>query len=691
MKLNLNENAIKILEKRYLDAGETPMERFTSMANKMASIEGEHTNQWAERFLTLFCQQRVLPNTPAIVNYGKEKRQQQGSACFVLPIKDDLNDIFDTIRKAALIHKSGGGTGYNFSSLRPNGSIVYTTGKFSSGVIPFIKAYDAATGAVSQGGTRRGANMGILNVNHPDIISFITCKSDNDDINNFNLSVGVTEEFFEAVKNDLDWELYFEGEDGKRVWMFPNGDESQPLVTEIVVKAKYIYELILQYAHKNGEPGIIFVDRLQQYNSVPSRVIVATNPCGEQPLPPDNSCVLASHNLAKYVSADWKKIDWNSFDKDIEVSVRMLDNIVTINEYPIEQIKIHHDEQRRIGLGITGLGDVLIMLGAAYGSSEGREIAGTIMKFLNDKSHYWSYMLGKEKGNFPLFKESKFNLNGEYREEAIAFYKSFLPKEEFEWLIESGLDGFQRNAATTTVAPTGSLTSLLGCECYGGEPMFAPGYIRTIMEGTELVYVSALFEIVARREGFYSEEIIKKVANNGSALIKGVPAKWREVFRNANEISVENHIEMQAMLQRYCDSGISKTINMAASATIEDVSNAFWQANNSGIIKGITVYRDKSRSSAPINVGIDNEEDKECDCEGSCEICNCEIEQKLSLDDISYVDEKTVEEIEELNILAKEIIEGDTSNIIACPSCGFPMQRAGGCPVCLNCGFSKCG
>jgi ribonucleoside-diphosphate reductase alpha chain len=611
MELNLSKNAITILEKRYLDPGETPYDRYLSMATKMASIEDEtDKTYWTNMFMKMFAEQKILPNSPAIMNYGKEHRQQQGSACFVLPIKDDLNDIFDTIRRSALIHKSGGGTGYNFSSLRPNGAIVKTTGKPSSGVIPFLKAYDAATGAVSQGGTRRGANMGILNCWHPDIIEFIKCKADTTQINNFNLSVGVTEEFFKAVETNSDWELYFLGDDSQRMLFYPNGDESQAPVTELKVKARELYDMIIEFAHRNGEPGILFVDRLQAGNSVPSKVINATNPCGEQPLPPNNSCVLASINLANHMIDD-TAIDWIALDETIKNGVRLLDNVVSLNEYPVQEIKIEHDSQRRIGLGLTGLGDVLINMGVSYGSIEGRKTAGRIMKFINDRSHYWSFQLGKERGNFELFDESIFNLKGKYKVKAQEFYKSILSEDEYKDLIESKTKGYMRNAATTTIAPTGSLTSLLGCECYGCEPMFAPGYLRFVLNGEKLVYISALVEKIAKREGFYSKELMEKMAEKGSALVDGVPQKWQEVLRGANEISVDDHIQMQAELQKYCDSGISKTINMAAEATIEDVKKAYDDAFKSGVIKGITVYRDGARSGAPIAIGTKEEKQDE--------------------------------------------------------------------------------
>ena len=607
MKLKLSKNATTILEKRYLDPGETPYQRYFSMAQKIASIEDQtQLEYWTNTFMNMFAEQKILPNSPTIMNFGKVHRQQQGSACFVLPIQDDLSDIFDTIRKAALIHKSGGGTGYNFSSLRPAGAIVKTTGKPSSGVIPFLKAYDAATGAVSQGGTRRGANMGILNVNHPDIVDFIKCKADTNSITNFNLSIGVTEEFFKAVDEDKDWELYFLDKNGQRMTFYPSGDESKPLVTETIIKAKELYNLIVEYAHKNGEPGILFIDRLQAGNSVPFKVIDSTNPCGEQPLPPNNSCVLASINLANHMIEE-TNIDWIMLDETIKNGVRLLDNIVTINDYPVPEIKIEHDSQRRVGLGLTGLGDVLILMGVPYGSDEGRKMSGKIMKFINDRSHYWSFQLGKERGNFELFDESIFNLKGKYGDKAEIFYKSILNEDEFNELVYSKSKGHMRNAATTTIAPTGSLTSLLGAECYGCEPMFAPGYFRYVLNGEKLVYVSVLVETIAKREGFYSAELMEKIAEKGSALIDGVPKKWQEVFRGANEVSVNDHILMQAELQKYCDSGISKTINMPNDSGIEDVKKAYYDAYKTGLIKGITVYRDGARGGAPISIGTKEE------------------------------------------------------------------------------------
>lgn len=665
-ELNLSKNAITILEKRYLDPGETPYQRYLDMAKKIASVEKDELTKehYADVFMDMFANQMILPNSPVIMNYGKEQRHQQGSACFVLSIKDDLNDIFDTIRKAALIHKTGGGTGFNFSSLRPNGALVKTTGKPSSGVIPFIKAYNAATGAVSQGGTRRGANMGILNVTHPDILEFIRCKDDTGEITNFNLSVGITERFMEAVDNDEDWELYFLDKNGERMSFYIDGNEKNPLVTERIIKARELYEMIVEHAHKTGEPGIIFLDRMQAGNSVPGEVIDTTNPCGEQPLPPFNSCVLASANLANHMLADWSDINWKLLDETVKNGVRLLDNIVTANEYPIAEIKINHDRQRRIGLGLTGLGDALIMMGLAYGSNAGREKAGQIMEFINDRSHYWSYQLGKERGNFELFEESKFNLNGEYRDFAIDFYKKFLanPKyndfltsndyEEYSMLVNSGHAGFMRNAATTTIAPTGSLTSLLGCECYGGEPLFAPGYVRNILDGEELIYISDLFKKVAQKVGFYTEELMKEVARKGSAIVEGIPAKWQEVFLNANELSIADHAWMQAALQKHCDSGISKTINLASTATTDDVKKAYKLAYESGVIKGITVYRDSSRDSAPITIGTSSTKEIE---DRSHEI---EFVDEFEDDDIpEYVDD---EEYDIYPISRPKVTDGST-------------------------------
>jgi ribonucleoside-diphosphate reductase alpha chain len=617
-QLSLSDNAIKILKKRCLEPGETPCERYLSMADKIASVENDNDKlRWKHRIFDAFAEKRLLPNSPVIMNYGKSHRVQQGSACFVLPIKDDMSDIFDTIRKAALIHKTGGGTGFNFSSLRPAGALVKTTGKPSSGVIPFMKAYDAGTGAVSQGGVRRGANMGILNVNHPDIERFICCKEDNNQINNFNLSVGVTEEFFQAVIEDKPWELYFLDENGEKMWFYDTGDETGTLVQSRWVSARELFDNIVEHAHKNGEPGIIFIDRIQRWNSVPEEVIVASNPCGEQPLPPYNSCVLGSIGLPHVMTGDLddgrQTIDWAALDHTIETTVRMLDNIVTINEYPISEIKENHNRQRRIGVGFTGLGDVLIMMGLEYASKEGRETAASIMKYINDRGHYYSYMLGKERGNFPAFKDSKYNLNGPYREQAIEFYKSFLPEEEFNWLMESGEDGYMRNAAVSTIAPTGSLTTLMHCESYGCEPLFSPAYMRVILNGEELPCVSALFEKIAKREGFYSEELMYKVARKGSANVDGVPDKWKAIFKNANEISYKEHLMMQSELQKYCDSGISKTINMRSDTTKEDVREAFMMAYSLGNIKGMTVYRDKSRESAPINIGLETQPEIELD------------------------------------------------------------------------------
>lgn len=412
--MKLSDNALTVLKKRYLQEGETPEDRFRAIAKEVAKAEDENNDTWEDIYFSLMDNNLFIPNSPAIMNYGVPGRQRQGSACFVLEVKDDLSDIFDTMRKAALISKTGGGTGFNFSSLRPANSRVGSTGGVSSGPISFIKVYDAATESVKQGGVRKGANMGILEVWHPDIVDFIKCKADDKVINNFNLSVGVTEEFFKAVENDAPWELY---------WVNSHGEKE----ISKFIQARELFDMIVEYAHRNGEPGIIFVDRLQASNSVPSIPIVATNPCGEQPLPPWNSCVLGSINLANVMLEDWSDIDYAKLGVVVGQGTRFLDNIVTLNEYPLDIIKEKHDEQRRIGLGITGLADVLIMLGIPYGSKEGRKVAGNIMSFINTASHQASVNLGLERGSFPLFKQST-------------------------W---SDRVSAMRNAATTTIAPTG--------------------------------------------------------------------------------------------------------------------------------------------------------------------------------------------------------------------------------------------
>ncbi|MDA8212474.1 MAG: adenosylcobalamin-dependent ribonucleoside-diphosphate reductase [Clostridia bacterium] len=611
--MELNPVALKILEERYLQPGETPEGRFRAIARHLASIEGDHKGEWEEKYFAAFDQGLLILNSPVLANYGVAGRKPQGSACFVVKVEDDLEDIGNTKTKAMLIQKSGGGTGLNFSTLRPRGALIGSTGRPSSGVVPFLLSFHADCQAVSQGGFRRGAFMAVLDCRHPDLEEFIDIKRDPRELTNFNLSVGITDRFMEAVLADRDWELR---------WHNYKGEKEISRVT----RARDIFLRIVRAAHNNGEPGLLFLDRLQETNPIPSRIINCTNPCGEQPLSPWESCVLGHVNLAAHlkriscgsnqvaepgaktlpsssqlarlvsmeagVGPSWPQclitprrnysIDCQKLADTVTLLVRMLDNVVTLNEYPLPVLRETHSRSRKIGLGFTGLADVLIRLGLPYSSEEGLNLSGEIMRFINQEALRASVNLGLERGSFPLFLQS--------------IYHGKVPA--------------LRNAARTTVAPTGTTSAILDVEGYGCEPLAAIAYTRTMLNGQKVPFVSGLFREIAREEGWYSGELMDRVTAQGTARVPGVPAKWQKVFVTAGEIHYLDHIRMQAALQRHNDSGISKTVNLPADATVDDVYQAYLTAYRTKLIKGITVFRAGSRQGAPIELGAG----VKCDC-----------------------------------------------------------------------------
>lgn len=592
--MELNPVALKILEERYLQPGETPEGRFRAIARHLASIEGDHKGEWEEKYFAAFDQGLLILNSPVLANYGVAGRKPQGSACFVVKVEDDLEDIGNTKTKAMLIQKSGGGTGLNFSTLRPRGALIGSTGRPSSGVVPFLLSFHADCHAVSQGGFRRGAFMAVLDCRHPDLEEFIDIKRDPRELTNFNLSVGITDRFMEAVLAGKDWELR---------WHNYKGEKEISRLT----RARELFRRIVRAAHNNGEPGLLFLDRLQETNPIPSRTINCTNPCGEQPLSPWESCVLGHVNLAAHlkrlqlarpasreagVSPSWPRylttpkrnyiIDCEKLADTVALLVRMLDNVVTLNRYPLPIIQETHSRSRKIGLGFTGLADVLIRMGVPYNSEEGLHLAGEIMRFINQEALRASVNLGLERGSFPLFLQS--------------IYHGKVPA--------------LRNAARTTIAPTGTTSTILGVEGYGCEPLVAIAYLRTMLNGQKVPFVSGLFREIAREEGWYSEELMDRVTAQGTARVPGVPVKWQQVFVTAGEIHYLDHIRMQAALQKHNDSGISKTVNLPADATVDDVYQAYITAYRTKLIKGITVFRAGSRQGAPIELGAG----VKCDC-----------------------------------------------------------------------------
>jgi len=743
--INLTPNSLKVLEKRYLKKNEegkvveTPEELFRRVARHVAkadmfygATEGEITKTEEEFYelMTSFC---FLPNSPTLMNAGR--RLGQLSACFVLPVDDSMESIFDAVKNAAIIHKSGGGTGFSFSRLRPSGDVVGSTKGVSSGPVSFMTVFDAATEAVKQGGTRRGANMGMLRVDHPDIIDFIKCKDENTKFNNFNISVGLTSEFMKALKEDREYDL-INPRTGKAVKR---------------LRAKEVFDLIVNHAWKNGEPGIVFLDRLNAANPTPAQgEIESTNPCGEQPLLPYESCNLGSINLAKMVKEIGGRfeVDWERLKDTTWKAVHFLDNVIDVNRYPLPRIEEMTKSNRKIGLGIMGWADMLIQLRIPYNSGEAQELAERVMGFIQTEGRKASIRLAEERGVFPNYKGS--------------IYDGRFPV---------------RNATVTTIAPTGTLSIIAGCSS-GIEPLFAITFVRNVMEGTKLIEVNPYFEKVAKERGFWSRELMERIASSGSIRdFEEIPEEIREVFLTAHDITPEDHIRMQASFQKYVDNAVSKTVNFPHDATPDDVRKVYLLAYELGC-KGVTVYRDGSREEQVLSTGKTkaartdhgvnetnltgkivprkrpdvikgstrliktgcgniyvtiNEDEKGHLFElftsmgkaGGCAASQAEaIGRLVSLAFRSNIDPAEVvkqlkgischqptwsnggkilscsdaiaKAIEKYNQKAEKGGNGHKDSgfvmlIGACPECGGSVEHEGGCVVCHNCGFTKCG
>lgn len=653
-QINLSENAIKVLEKRYLKRDkngnciETPKDMFRRVAETIASGDlkfgksSEDVKILSDRFYDAITHRYFMPNSPTLMNAGRDLGQL--AACFVLPIEDSLASIFETIKNTALIHQSGGGTGFSFSRLRPKNSVVRSTMGVSSGPVSFMEVFNAATEAVKQGGTRRGANMGILRVDHPDIIEFINCKSDNNKLNNFNISVAITDKFMEACLNGEDYDLI------------------NPQNNEVVgrMDARAVFDLIVDSAWKNGEPGIVFIDKMNKDNPTPQiGQIESTNPCGEVPLLPYEACNLGSINLGLMVKEQGETfvVDWDLLEKTVRTAMRFLDNVIVVNNYPLPQISEMVQNNRKIGLGVMGWADMLMKMGIAYNSEEGTNLATDVMSFIDYVSKTESVELAKERGRFKNFKGSVY-------EDPHHFSKKFEGKTSNKispkmWAqLDKDVQKYGlRNATTTCIAPTGTISMIAGAS--GGiEPLFGLVFSRLIMDGTQLLEVNPVFENYMKTHGLYTEELMSKIAQCGTvAHIEDLPDEVKNIFVTAHDISPYWHVKMQAAFQQFTDNAVSKTVNFVESATREDIKETYILAYKNNL-KGITVYRNNSRQFQPMNLEQPKKAEK-------------------------TIEMKPVEPSDDYNPTGE-------IKTVKCPECGAEIKMAEGCFICLNCGYSGC-
>ncbi len=564
-KPELTDTALEILKARYLKPGETPVELFERVARAVSEAElfygsTSKARYWEERFLEIMLNLEFLPNSPTLMNAGTELGQL--AACFVLPVEDSIEEIFDSVSLMAKIQKTGGGTGFSFSKLRPEGDIVRTTNGKASGPVSFMRVFDCTTDAIKQGGKRRGANMGVLSIHHPDVEKFITCKRDKRSFKNFNISVAATDVFFDALEKGDEIEL-INPRDGK-VWKR--------------VKAEILFNLIAESAWDSGDPGILYIDEINRHNPTPEiGRIEATNPCGEVPLLPYEECNLGSINLTKVVERE--RINWKKLAELVEVAVRFLDCVIDVNKYPDERIERMAKGNRKIGLGIMGWAEMLIMLKIPYNSKEALKLADRLMGFINKKAFETSVKLADEKGSFPNIDRSI------YRGKKL------------------------RNATRTSIAPTGTISMIAGTTP-SIEPLFAVAYVKRVLESKEIVQIDPLFLKYAGRN--LSQEEVEEAIKAGSIQgIEGIPDEIKKLFITALDIEPEWHVKMQAAFQKHVDNAVSKTVNMRKEKSVEDVKNVFLLGRKLKL-KGLTVFREGSKEGV-IRFGLKKERPT-CEC-----------------------------------------------------------------------------
>jgi ribonucleoside-diphosphate reductase alpha chain len=622
-KVDLTENAHQVFSRRYVRRGENsePVEEveetFWRVAYHVAKVEaewGEDVESIARSYYELLSTRRFFPNSPTFTGAGTPLGQL--AACFVLPVSDDMGrnsaGIFQTLRNAALIQQTGGGNGFSFSRLRPKGTLVKTSAGQATGPVGFLRVYDKAFGEIAQGGTRRGANMGVLRVDHPDIEDFITCKTNEDAITNFNISVGITDAFMEAVKGDKEWDLVFPDVSSKKYKSFTGTieqaeQEGIPIKVYKRVQARELFEKIVHQAHHNGEPGVLFIDEANRSNPVPHLYMLeATNPCGEQWLGPYENCCLGSVNLAQHFGHDGS-VDWNGLEKSIALATRFLEDVVQANSYvpAVPQLQEAAFRARRIGLGIMGLADLMYHVGVRYGSETGQEFSAQVMEFIRFHSMLTSVELAKERGPFEAIEGSIYDPKDLSWQppEPLFEYQNDWGRPKFKWT--SVIDGIQkhgiRNAAQTTVAPTGTIATVAGCEGYGCEPVFALAYIRHVNDNgkdLQLKYTSPLFNQALEDAGLdeaMRDEIFDQVMESGTCQeLAGLPEHIRDTFVVSHDITAEEHVRMQASMQAFVDNSLSKTINFPEITSEQDIAKAYKSAWELGC-KGITVYVTGSR------------------------------------------------------------------------------------------------